>query len=301
MVFRKSVLQYGWIFIFPVISYATVQMYVDSVCHVGIEQVNVKARCLDVNIVGANTDTLIMKAAHLSDRIMVKSLLKGKVLEVWVELINFPFAFGCSGEIWFHLPADVIIDAKTTSGQVSIEGMENTNLELLSASGGMHISNCLGSIKASTASGKIAIKNCKGRQKLKSVSGVLHIENFQGPVITSSVSGAQSLENIKGNLETESVSGTLTIQSLYGRIQCKSISGAIHGSEIIARNNCHFKSASGAINIDFINPLKDFSFHLESVSGNLTIGDTKGKKRFDKGKGEIIITAKTISGSQVFR
>ena len=91
---------------------------------------------------------------------------------------------------------------------------DDIEVEFVSTSGGMRLSNVKGKFVGSTASGEYELINCGGEFALNTASGDYHIRNCKGMFKVSSASGdidASGLE-IDGNSTLASASGTVNVK-----------------------------------------------------------------------------------------
>jgi hypothetical protein len=116
-----------------------------------------------------------------------------------------------------------------------------------------------------------------------------------------SSSGSQTYEEIDGNIRAKSSSGRITINKQTGALEIRATSGRLEGQEVKLTGNSSFQTSSGRISFEFENDFDDFSFDLQSSSGVLRVGESRGKEMLILGNGPIKITGKSSSGSQEYR
>jgi hypothetical protein len=280
------------------VSNAAVEVQVDRVVHTGIKAIDIDAKCLEIEIVGHDGDSLVMEGAKIGKNVLVKSRKKASVLTVWIDTEGPAFPWDCVGKILLTVPQETSLKCKTNSGSLSIESVQARAIGVTTVSGNIEIENCSAAMAVKSTSGRIELDSCNGKKSIEAVSGSMSVENSKGDIYAASVSGMLEFEGIDGNLEAKSVSGMIRVEEQKGRLALRSVSGALSGEEITAQDSCIFETKSGSIDMDFTNPLDQFRFELKSLSGNLEAGDISGDKKLSTGTGTILIKGETLSGAQ---
>jgi DUF4097 and DUF4098 domain-containing protein YvlB len=275
-----------------------VEVGVQRVIHRQVKAIEVDAKCLEIEVVGTQADSLILEGAKIADNVAVKSLKKGATLNVWVEMDGPSLPFDCVGKILLMVPGDVALRLKTTSGEIKASDVRGRGIFAQSATGSIDLERCTSAVVAKSVSGHIEVDSSEGKKSLETVSGRISVDASAGDMYAASVSGTVEFDNIDGSIEAKSVSGSIEIDGQRGAVSLKSVSGALDGNNITARDSCLFETKSGSIDIDFTNPLDEFRFELKSLSGSLSAGEMSGKKSLSVGKGKILVKGESLSGAQ---
>ena len=138
--------------------------------------------------------------------------------------------------------------------------------------------------------------------RIHSVSGSIRADGLTADRFAfSSTSGRIELRSIEGTVDASSVSGRITLDSVKGRFSAKTVSGAIRGVALEPTVSASFNSVSGSIDVSFNRSLDDLRFDLSSVSGSITADRVRAARGLRMGNGDVLVTGRTISGSQVYR
>jgi DUF4097 and DUF4098 domain-containing protein YvlB len=266
----------------------------------------------------ANTD--VRMTIKLTDKkTKVFHSVEAGTLHVWVERDGSQLDPRPRGEnrIDLEVPRNTGLQAETASGSVIVRSIKNETIgvrttsgeitmnecdgkkNIASGSGDIQVNNSRGDLETESASGSQTFVNIMGDCRVKSASGDISFENQTGNGTVATASGSLKFKKIKGDVVTNSVSGSVLLENTAGFFKIETISGSINGAKVTLTGSSTFDAVSGSIRIQLAN-LKDCSFTLETTAGSLEAGHVRGKKFLKTGKGEIEITAHTISGGIQF-
>lgn len=208
---------------------------------------------------------------------------RGSELEVWVER-NFPLpSGGRTAVLTIDLPSTIDLDVETSTGAIRVEFMESEDLRLESSTGAIYLGDLRGDARVETSTGAIRIERVAGSLRVRSSTGSL------------------DLRDINGALDAETSTGSITVRSSAGAFALETTTGSQEGREILISGDSSFRSTTGTIDIDFRNPLEDFSFELESRLGGIEVGSISGRGELIFGRGPITIEGESSTGSQTYR
>lgn len=203
------------------------------------------------------------------------------------------------GRLVITAPTSMSASIQTASGRIRVTGLtDSRSLEVGSASGGVELSEVTGRLEVKTASGRVRVERASGQMSLRTASGSITVRNASGEIESRSGSGAQSFEEFTGDIEAGSASGRISLNDVEGTLRAESSSGAVVGDGVLLTGDSEFESVSGRIRLDIANPMDELRFDARSVSGQVRIGSSTGK-RLEIGDGPIEVVTKTTSGSQV--
>jgi len=291
----------------------------------GVDELQVDGMFFTVEVSGYAGDRVegrisIPKNLYEGNYVEVVHSKSGGVLEVEVKKkrMTIPPISG-TAFISIRAPRGIVVNLKTSSGKIAVEGFEtdtirlksssgkirakdlNASINITSSSGSQDIQQCKGNLSVKSSSGRISARDVAGNISVESSSGGQTYEAIDGNIKAKSSSGRQSYEAITGDITAEMSSGGLTINKQAGALDLRATSGKLEGEEIKLTCNSSFRTSSGRIRFEFENDFDDFSFDLQSSSGVLHVGESRVKGTFILGNGPIKITGKSSSGSQEYR
>ena len=273
----------------------------ERVSETGIRVLEVEASLLNVEINGGSGSTLTGWGEEIPKNVIVKSRRRGDVLRIWVEKRFAPFAFRQKGRLFFDLPENVDLDIRTSSGEIIIRNMDSERLVAASSSGNISVSRIKSKVEVKSSSGDLSLGMIEGSVRAESSSGRLEVINLVGEVNATASSGNLRLSAVEGAVTASSSSGRIVFSSTTGALYAHASSGDITGEDIVITGDSTFKTSSGDIDIEFLNPLNELSFRLTSSSGGLQVGNLRGEKSLAAGEGKIRITGESSSGNQSYK
>ena len=291
----------------------------------GVDELQVDGRFFTVEVSGYTGDSvegriLIPQNLYEGNYVEVIHSKSGGVLEVEAKkkrAVIPPFTE--KALISIRAPHDITVSLMTSSGSIAVEGIEtdtvrlksssgkikakdlSARIEISSSSGSQDIQQCEGPLNIESSSGRISARDVAGNMSVESSSGSQTYEEIDGNIKAKSSSGRQSYEAIVGDIVAETSSGSITINEQTGMLDLSATSGKLNGHSVKLTGNSSFQTSSGRISFEFENDFDDFSFDLQSSSGVLRVGESRGKEMLILGNGPIKITGKSSSGSQEYR
>lgn len=157
------------------------------------------------------------------------------------------------------------------NGEIQIEDVDFTNVELDSVNSKVNIINLSGDIHVNNVNGKIDIKNTNGN---------LNVENVNGSIYLSNITGQSA--------NAETISGNIRVDGLDSKsFKSDTNSGNIRIYNIKDSKEINMSSGFGNIVIDSENYQKDIKAYV--VSQGLNLGD-KFRNKIQKDKGYEVST-----------
>lgn len=207
---------------------------------------------------------------------------------------------------WLTIPDEASADAKSVSGDVTIENIGGS-ARGETVSGDVTLTDIDGPAKAKAISGDVSVFDAKSGADIEGVSGSLVAKNIDGDVDMKTVSGRISLESCRGDVEAECVSGDIKLIDITGAddVSVSALSGDVTYVGDLARAGSYdFKSHSGTVtltlpaNAAFDLEAKTFSGSIStdfevSISGKLSKKSMKGS--VNGGGADLVL--KTFSGN----
>jgi hypothetical protein len=273
----------------------------------GVDELQVDGMFFSVEVAGYTGDAvegriLIPKNLYEGNYVEVVHSKSGGVLEVEVKKNKATIPpVSEKALISIRTPHGVTVNLMTSSGSITVEGIETDAIRLKSSSGKIKAKDLSARIDVASSSGSQDIQQCRGTLTVKSSSGRISVRGVAGNMSVWSSSGSQTYEEIDGNIRAKSSSGRITINKQTGALEIRATSGRLEGQEVKLTGNSSFQTSSGRISFEFENDFDDFSFDLQSSSGVLRVGESRGKEMLILGNGPIKITGKSSSGSQEYR
>jgi hypothetical protein len=291
----------------------------------GVDELQVDGMFFSVEVSGYTGDAVegrivIPQNLYDGNYVEVVHSKSGGVLEVEVKKnkASIPPISG-TAVISIRAPHDTTVNLMTSSGSITVEGIDgvtirlksssgkikakdlSASIDIASSSGSQDIQQCKGSLNIKSSSGRISARDVAGNMSVESSSGSQTYEEIDGNIKAKSSSGRQSYEAIVGDIVGETSSGSITINEQTGMLDLSATSGKLNGHSVKLTGNSSFQTSSGRISFEFENDFDDFSFDLQSSSGVLRVGESRVKGMLILGNGPIKITGKSSSGSQEYR
>ncbi|NKF50882.1 DUF4097 family beta strand repeat protein [Shewanella sp. WXL01] len=142
-------------------------------------------------------------------------------------------------------------------------------LEAEGVSANYSLHDLQGKVELEVVSGNIEAKKISGDTELTTVSGHINSQNTQGKLELESVSGNIKDINSMGKISYRLVSGDLRASSKATKASVETVSGDIRG-QFSDVGKVKVVTVSGDVELGFSDSLR--KGHIESVSGNLSIG-----------------------------
>lgn len=239
------------------------------------------------------------------------------------------------GELTLKLPHGISVESLSQSGKVEAENLKELSLTVKSksgnvalnnvegkawietATGNLNVTNFTGDLTSLTKTGSVNVKTLKGNCDISCNRGIMIISDVQGKLIVEGGTGNMELDKVEGDVTLKSNSGNTKISGTTGNIVHKSFNGDIKlfntmgvydiqtsvgqivGTRVALTASSSFTSTEGNIKIQ-LDTKSDLSFTLKSTNSFLRAMNTSKKKSLKIGKGEIVITGTSTTGSQAF-
>ena len=179
------------------------------------------------------------------------------------------------------------------AGSVVITMNDNQNLEVLTSSGYIDVSNLSGATyKLESSSGKITTKNIKGNVVARNKTAIISISNIEGTVEAINRTGPVYIDGVNGKTNAISYSGEVTIDNAKGDVKSETTDSKqtlknIDGTVFIKTNSGDLKLSDSKGTISSV-----------SASGNLNLFNTTGVFNLTATKG--VITSYSIHYTKLY-
>ncbi|TAJ05772.1 hypothetical protein DMA11_23170 [Marinilabiliaceae bacterium JC017] len=303
-----------------------------------IKAITVKGIFAKVNITGHQQNNVILNGtlkAIKPEGYNIKHTVTGNTLEVMVAIPQTT-ASSHTGEVQLTIPDNIPVTIENTSGYATIKNVKTSSLNITSKSGKINITNSdatmtlhtvTGAIKVDQTNGNVTTKSKSGEQYIQNItgnvkavtnSGQLNIKTITGIITAESTSGNQEYENIKGDITTKASSGNIKISiaesnilitAAKGDVQLFQTNGTLNvtttkgnqsGTRIKLAAASSLTSTEGKIKMKLDMPKDQLAFQLQSTNSYLfALGKSK-KKKLKIGKGPILLTGTSTTGSQSY-
>lgn len=302
-----------------------------------VDSIKVEADFCVVKLTGYQGNTIefngVIKSDENADQYKLITKVTGSKLNIEVQK---PSSWTSHwGEIELKVPNELIIEISSQSGKVDASSLTVKNLYIDSKSGHVNITdvkgniesnspagdivvnNFEGNIKSKSKTGKVIINNAKGDFNLNSNKGDFTINQLDGNIKTDGGAGNQELENINGDISLKSTSGDIKLSLAKGNITTRSFegnqkifqsegiynvqasTGGLTGTRIKFTGSSSFSTTEGNIKMQ-LNTKTDLAFELKSDNSFLRAMGKSKKKSLKVGKGSILITGTSTTGSQAY-
>ncbi len=142
---------------------------------------------------------------------------------------------------------------------------QEIDLNILSTSGDVRISNISGRVEVNATSGDLWVKRIKGNLHLESTSGDMEIFKVEGDLVVRGTSSDLEMSAITGDVEISSTSGNTSVEEIAGSVRIGKTSGDVYLDRI--RGNIQVSSSSGDLIIDQV----EGGLDLETSSGDIEV------------------------------
>jgi hypothetical protein len=234
-------------------------------------------------------------------------------------LLQRDFRFGMDFKIM--VPADMILMAKTSSGDIVVSGAGGDvglsaasgdvvaeriggNVEISVSSGDIEIRDVAGNVKANSASGDIMAEKVAGDMEVRTSNGDADINGIGGDLLIATSSGDISVKGV-GAVKYKGAAGDAEFYGVRGSVSAGAASGnMIFHLEPNADNDYNVRTSSGEIVLRFIEKIPG-GYVLKAnttngdISVNLPIKITKVGRHYIAGvvrDGESVVALETVSG-----
>lgn len=248
-------------------------------------------------------DRLQAEPVDVPDRIPIAIERSGSTL----RLIQKTPRFGIlplpsyPGKIVISIPQGTTVRLGSSSGNISLDGLDARSIVLSSSSGNIRAEDCSGPIEAKASSGSITLKACEGEREVGSSSGDIRIEGGSGDIVAHSSSGGIAIDGVDGDLDLGATSGSVRLEGTRGALRVNTSSGSLLGEDVLLEGGASFTTSSGDIGVTFRNAASELRFDLRASSGNLSALGLHAEKRLQTGSGSLLVEGASSSGSQTYR
>jgi len=157
------------------------------------------------------------------------------------------------------------------------------------------------SLSVETSTGNIVVETVSGGKTVTSSTGNITVRSSRGNVEARSSTGNQRYDYVTGDIRGESGTGAIELTNVEGRAELRSTTGRLWGRNVRVTGDSRFRTSTGHVEMDFANPLEDFTLSLQSVTGLIEVDGTEARGRVQKGGGPLRITGQTTTGRQTYR
>jgi DUF4097 and DUF4098 domain-containing protein YvlB len=266
-----------------------------------IREIVVGSRYFGVDIAGEDRSGVAGEIFATEEDRVVHRNQGGRLLVEVQPRRNISFQMGTSPRLVLRIPREAAVRVESGSGSVRVVAVSHSQgVVVESGSGAVAVADIDGPTDVDTGSGSVDVRNVRGRVTISTASGSIQAAGIDGDLRTDTASGSQRLVRIDGDVEATSASGGVQLNETEGRVRVETASGSQQGEELVLTGDSSFRSSSGSIRMDFVNPLDELRIDATAGSGTIRVGSNRGD-RLVVGDGPIVVTGKTSSGGQEYR
>ncbi len=175
------------------------------------------------------------------------------------------------GAVYFDIkiPAKTDVEARSTSGDVSVTGIEG-KVEGASTSGDIELENITGRVYGHSTSGSVTVDVCSDDVEGHSTSGNVFIRKANGDVDVHSTSGDIEVQDITGSAKANTTSGDIILNNVPGDVYSNSTSGTIEITGGICEG-IDVSTTSGDIDVDLGKLVDRGRYEMDTNSGDITL------------------------------
>ncbi len=237
-----------------------------------------------VRVEGDDQAALEIKASRNRVRIRAPRFGRGR---------SFRNAHDLHVDLYVSVPARSRIEAKTTNGTITAEGVDGT-------------------IEFIAANGDIEARGKPTEAWLETINASIDFEGSGSQVDARTVNGNIDLRGVAGELSASAISGSIHVDATdLERVELKTLSGSIRlSASLLGGVRAHLKSFSGGIELELPSDTSA-RFDIQSFSGGIrnelptTRTNTNGGRgrhlEFRAGDGDGRVTIESFSGGVEIR
>lgn len=267
-----------------------------------IQKVEVNGGSLEIRFVGSQRPDVQVEAFlesnyHNQDIVFVQV---GGVLKINRKLEGSSGTWNnvrTKGHIYIYGPETTEVVMQGGSGQIHVEQVKHSETTIQIGSGKVTVKNITGNLDIQAGSGNLNISGVKGNIQAKVSSGRTEIMDVEGDVNYFSSSGNITMQNIKGIANITKTSGYAKLENIQELGMVRLTSGNLTATEVGLGKTTAFYGTSGNMRIKTVSNLSEFNFRIMSSSGNITIGNTRGKTLQIDNNAETTIQGNITSGN----
>ncbi|HEU4324726.1 MAG TPA: DUF4097 family beta strand repeat-containing protein [Roseiflexaceae bacterium] len=197
---------------------------------------------------------------------------------------NGGFCLFCGRDLSYtvSVPADSQVTIRTTSGDITISGLEGGEAalpDLTTVSGSIEARELSGGLKASTTSGDLDLRDVAGRLEVQTSSGEVSLQDgaLSGAQVRTT-SGDIDLRGALGRLELNSTSGEISVRDVRdGVLNISASSGDISYQGSLAVGSHQVSTVSGGVDLRLPED-SSLRLHATTVSGELSMEGFEGQR-----------------------
>ena len=266
----------------------------------GVRELIVEGETFGVEVQGTRSRMTVLEIIDMPDDWRVLHTLSGNQLRVWVDRDSFLFGRPHRGILRFHVPGDIQLTVKNTTGNVSVRTLQSDTINLGTSTGAIDVEDVTAEMRATATVGRVTISNSAGNADVRTTTGRIELNGTTGDMRVRSSTGSQLYRDVIGDLNARSSTGSIELIGIKGRLVLETSTGTQTGRGVVLTDHSSFTSSTGRIEMDLMRSLEGFEFDLRSTTGSLEVGGERSQKQlFLSGTG-FQITGRSSTGSQKF-
>ena len=186
------------------------------------------------------------------------------------------------------------IEAHTSGGNIDVSRVEGL-IRVHTSGGNIRIMNSDGKFNASTSAGDLEFLHLTGNINAQTSGGDITLKNIESESVECRISGGDiraedisanltgrtsdgqiDLGSIKGHVDVTTSAGDINAQQITGSLTCYTSGGDIEGNGIIGPIDASTTAGDIGIGLSYDSSIKEYSFNLETQSGDISIRVPKG-------------------------
>ena len=186
------------------------------------------------------------------------------------------------------------VEAHTSGGDIDVSRGEGL-IRVHTSGGDIRIMNSDGKFNASTTGGTLELLQLTGNINAQTSGGSITLRNIEGESVECRTSGGDiragyisanltgstsegeiDLDNIKGHVDVSTSGGDIDIEQITGSLTCQTSGGDIDGDKIIGPVDSYTTAGDIELELSYDTSIKDYSFNLETESGDIFIRVPRG-------------------------
>ena len=169
-----------------------------------------------------------------------------------------------------------LIRVHTSGGDIQIMN-SNGKFNASTSGGDLEFLHLTGNIDAQTSGGSITLKNIESESvECRTSGGNIRAEDISANLTGRTSDGQIDLESIKGHVNVTSSGGDINAEQITGSLTCHTSGGDIEGEGIIGPVDASTTAGDIELELSYDSSIKEYSFNLETQSGNIFIRVPKG-------------------------
>ncbi len=273
----------------------------ESAVYNQIDNIEISGAVVDVEITGGSSKTVELELIDIPKKYTVSHKKNGSVLKILAKSKPLSFSLSNNSRMILSVPESVNIYIENSTGNITVSNIDGNDFSVTSSTGDIKLENINCDAYAKSTTGDIEFIDINGDITAKSSTGSIELTDISGNITAESSTGNQTYNNIEGNIKAESTTGKKVLKDVSGILYLESSTGRIDGDNINLTDDSYFKTSTGDINLDLNNDMDDFSFNMNSSTGDISIGDSEARGTLKFGSGPILVTGKSSTGDQTYK